>query len=307
MTTMNTTKTGADFSDTIDVDRHPLFGPFDRMPNHYRGPHRLGHHGWLNLASRLERREEIASVRSAMAANQRVLDVGGGTGELTRAVAAEVGHCTTVEPHRQRVATLRGAAESAAIDTTTIGTAADTAAIRAVPGRAEELPFADGSFDAVMAAWVLPYVDDLELAIREMARVCDPSRPEAKIVLIGGAPDNELVSLLNETCVPLAGEPHDHQGFLLATAARVLAGLGYSRLTLWRTEAALHFPEPSLERRVATAAAVLGDFWYEGHPRIADMRAALTPVLRRHFRYRPHAVGDQGVVLVARPAHVFPS
>lgn len=283
MTTLDTPLTALD--SLVCAQARWLFGPVDRMPARYRGPHHLSHRGWLNFAERLERSEEIAAILAALTGSQRVLDVGGGTGELTRAVAAEVGSCTTVEPHRNRVKTLR----------------TGPVTIRALPGHAEALPFPDRSFDAVMAAWVLPYVDDLALAVREMVRVCDDTDPAARIVLICGGPDNELVSLLNQACVPLADEPHDHQGFLLATAARILVETGWSELTLWRTEAALLFPEHSLDDRVAAAAAVLVDFWYEGHPHAVEMAAALESVLRRHFAQRPHAIGDQGVVLVARP------
>lgn len=272
----------------VDAVFRPLFGPFDRMPTEYRGPHRLSHHGWLNFVERLERREEIAALRAAVATSRRVLDVGGGTGELTRAVAAQVGHCTTVEPHERRVASLRADDERE-----------QSAGVEVLSGRAESLPFPDGSFDTVMACWVLPYVDDPEQAVREMARVCDAGTPGARVVLIGGTPDNELVGMLNEACVPVAGEAHDHQGYLLGTAVRVLAGLGFTDVALHRTEAAVHFPETDPEDRLDAAAAVLADFWYEGHPRVQDMREALRPVLRRHFARRPHAVGDQGVVLVA--------
>ncbi|MGC5401313.1 class I SAM-dependent methyltransferase [Streptomyces sp. DT20] len=277
-------------TDVLEVRRHPLCGPSDRMPVRYRGPHRLGHAGWLGFTGRLERREEIALVRSATAANHRVLDVGGGTGELTRAVASQLGHCTTVEPHGSRVATLNAHAGDSR-----------TGTVEPVPGHAESLPFPDRSFDAVLAAWVLPYVDDLEQSVREMARVCDIGHPQARIVLIGGAPDNELVGLLNETCVPLSGEPLDHQGFLLATAAEILAPLGFRHFSLHRTEAALHFPETAPEERVHAAAGSLVNLWYEDHPRAPDMRRAIAPALRRHFARRPHAIGDQGVALIARP------
>jgi SAM-dependent methyltransferase len=269
-----------------EVAEHPWCGPADRRPVRYRGPHRLGRDGWVNFASRLERGEEIAIVRAAVADNKRVLDVGGGTGEIAHAVAAQVGRCTTVEPHADRVASLRASGDGV---------------IDVHPGHAESLPFAHGAFDAVYATWVLPYVDDPRRAVREMARVCDASAPDAKVVLIGGAPDNELVGMLNEVCVPLAGEEPDHQGYLLATAAAVLAEHGFGRFSLHRTEAALHFPEVSVDERVDAACAVLGDFWYEGHPRVEDMRAALRPRVRRHFLHRPHAVGDQATVLVARP------
>lgn len=290
---MNTTTTSAPGLDAAAVRTNPMCGPLDRLPTRYRGPHRLSHGGWLDFAGRLERREEISLVCAATAGNRRVLDVGGGTGELTRAVAVQLGHCTTVEPHSQRVATLEAHAEAGTIEI--------------VPGRAESLPFADSTFDAVIATWILPYVDDLAQSVREMARVCDVDHPEAKIVLIGGAPDNELVNILNQACVPLAGEPHDHQGFLLAAAAEVLADQGFPEFALLRTEAALHFPEADLDDRVRAASTTLVNFWYEGHPESAAMRRATEPVLREHFERRPHAIGDQGTILVARPRRYSPT
>ncbi|MEV7781366.1 methyltransferase domain-containing protein [Kitasatospora sp. NPDC088351] len=276
--------------DATGVRTHPLCGPADRMPAAYRGPHRLSHGGWLDFTSRLERREEISLICSTTAANKRALDVGGGTGDLTRAVAVQLGHCTTVEPHSQRVATLTERAEEGG-----------TGTIEIIPGHAESLPFPDASFDVVFATWILPYVDDLERSVAELARVCDRTDPEAKVVLIGGADDNELVSILNETCVPLAGEPHDHQGYLLATAAELLSTHGFHDFSLYRTEAALHFPEPDLDDRVRAATTTLVNFWYEDHPDAGAMRQAIAPALRRHFARRPHAIGDQGAVLVARP------
>ncbi|MER6912679.1 methyltransferase domain-containing protein [Streptomyces sp. NPDC000594] len=276
--------------DAAGVRDHPLCGPLDRWPAEYRGPHRLSHTGWLDFTSRLERREEVAAVRSAVLPNRRVLDVGGGTGELTRAIAAQLGHCTTVEPHRSRVATLRESAETGGIGT-----------IEILPGHAESLPFSDASFDAVLASWILPYVDDIERSVAELARVCDPAHPEAKVVLIGGSADNELVSILNESCLTLVGEDHDHQGYLLATAAQALSRHGFGDFALHRTEAALHFPEPDPEERVRAAASTLVNFWFEDHPRSEELRTAIAPSVRRHFARRPHAIGDQGVVLIARP------
>jgi SAM-dependent methyltransferase len=288
--------------DAAGVRTHPWCGPADRRPAAYRGPHKLSARGWLSFVERLERREEIAVIRACLAGNRQVLDVGGGTGEITRQVAVDLGQCVTVEPHGQRLETLRvGDGDRRP------GTGADADMGKAPgildvhPGRAERLPFPDDSFDAVLSTWVLPYVDDLPAAVGEMARVCDATRPEAKIVLIGGAPDNELVALLNEVCVPIASEPRDHQGFVLSTAAAVLAGQGFGRFSLFRTEAAVHFPEPSPDERARAAAEVLVAFWYDGHPKADHMRAALVPALLRHFARRPHAIGDQGVVLVARP------
>jgi len=41
-------------------------------------------------------------------------------------------------------------------------------------GRAEQLPFDDASCDVVLAATVLCFVPDAEVAIRELARVLEP-------------------------------------------------------------------------------------------------------------------------------------
>jgi len=270
-----------------EVRAHPWCDPVG-MPSDYRGPHELSRDGWVNFSRRLERREELSAIRATAAGHQRVLDIGGGTGELARAVAADLGRCTTVEPHRDRVAVL-------AADDGTSGT------LEVHPGHAEALSLPDRSFDFVYAAWVLPYVDDVRASVREIARVCDPSAPNAVVAIIGGAPDNELVGLLNRVCVPLADEPADHQGLLLAVAAEELAGCGFPRFALQRTESALHFPEPAVTDRVTAASTILADFWYASHPQVAAMRRALEPALEEHFARRPFAVGDQGVVLVARP------
>ncbi|MBP5935514.1 class I SAM-dependent methyltransferase [Streptomyces acidiscabies] len=272
-----------------DILEDPALGPRDRMPVHYRGPREVTAAGWVDFAGRLERGEEISLIQSLTAANRRVLDVGGGSGELARAVAARIGRCTAVEPHDQLVESIGGEAD-------------DTGPVDVFKGSAELLPFADAAFDAVYCAWVLPYVSDIGKAIAEMVRVCDSSDPDAKVIVMSGGSGNELLNLLNEVCIPVADEPYDHHGYLLSTAAGVLAEHGFSRFSLHRTEASIRFDEVGASERAATAAAVLTNFWYERHPKAADIRAALEPALVRHFGRRPHGIGDQGIALVARPA-----
>ena len=269
------------------VLEHPALGPHDRMPTRYRGPRRVGGDGWTGFATRLERGEELSLIRGLTAANRRVLDVGGGIGELARTVAARIGHCTTIEPHAQLVESMQG------------GTTSDAVSVFA--GTAEDLPFPDNSFDAVYGAWVLPFVDDLDKAVTEMVRVCDPNHPESKIVLINGGAGSEVLKLFNEVCAPVSGDPYDHHGYLLATAARLLAEHGFDAFSLHRTEASVRFDEESRAERAATAAAVLTGFWYETHPKAEDVRAALEAALDHHFSARPHAIGDQAAILVARP------
>jgi demethylmenaquinone methyltransferase/2-methoxy-6-polyprenyl-1,4-benzoquinol methylase len=57
--------------------------------------------------------------------------------------------------------------------------AAETKRIRLVEASAQELPFEDGSFDALTAAYVLRYLDDLPAGLAELARVLRPGATAA--------------------------------------------------------------------------------------------------------------------------------
>ncbi len=104
----------------------------------------------------------------AVEANQHVLDVACGTGMVSRALVARYGcRVTGVD---QSVEMLQGARKRLS------GTAAD-AAVTLVEGRAEALPFADASFDALTATYLLRYVDDVEATLRELVRVVVPGGP----------------------------------------------------------------------------------------------------------------------------------
>jgi SAM-dependent methyltransferase len=90
-------------------------------------------------------------------APRRVLEVGGGPGELAermqRELRAEV-RFVDISPRMVDLARSRG--------------------IGAEVGDAQVLPFADGSFDTVVAAWMLYHVPDLDRALAELERVLEP-------------------------------------------------------------------------------------------------------------------------------------
>lgn len=92
---------------------------------------------------------------------QRVLDVACGTGALTEAVAERVGP-------RGAVAGLDANPEMLAVARRKHG------AIEWHDGRAESLPFADASFDAVVSQFGMMFFDDRAAALREMRRVLRP-------------------------------------------------------------------------------------------------------------------------------------
>ena len=57
--------------------------------------------------------------------------------------------------------------------------AAETNRVRLVEAPAQELPFEDGSFDGLTAAYLLRYLDDLPAALGELARVLRPGATAA--------------------------------------------------------------------------------------------------------------------------------
>lgn len=88
---------------------------------------------------------------------RRVLEIGGGQGELAARMTHELGadvHFLDVSPRMVELARARG--------------------IDAQVGDAQELPFPDGAFDTVVAAWMLYHVPDLEAAFGEITRVLSP-------------------------------------------------------------------------------------------------------------------------------------
>ncbi len=87
----------------------------------------------------------------------RVLDLGAGTGKLTTALVARGLEVVALDPSRPMLAELRRACPSA----------------EALEGRAEAIPLADGSVDAVVVAQAWHWFD-AERAAVEIARVLRP-------------------------------------------------------------------------------------------------------------------------------------
>jgi SAM-dependent methyltransferase len=99
-----------------------------------------------------------------------VLEVGGGPGELAARIAAELGCDVTmldVSPRMVELARERG--------------------VDAQVGDVQQLPFADGSFDCAVAAWMLFHVPDIDRGLAELGRVL---RPGGRLVAVTNAEEH---------------------------------------------------------------------------------------------------------------------
>lgn len=126
-----------------------------------------------DLAARLERRakaeDEVAARETylgllGIASGERVLDVGCGSGAVTREIARRVGSrglAVGVDPSLALLTVARELAQGAGVG--------DRVEFR--EGNALRLPFPDNSFDAVVCVTVLSHVPRGEAAIPELVRV----------------------------------------------------------------------------------------------------------------------------------------
>jgi SAM-dependent methyltransferase len=100
---------------------------------------------------------EFAFEAVAAAKPRRVLEVGGGEGELAERIRGELGTEVIGIDQSERMVEIQ---RSKGID--------------ARVGDVQGLPFGDGEFDVVVAAWMLYHVSDLDLGLAEIARVLKP-------------------------------------------------------------------------------------------------------------------------------------
>ncbi len=120
----------------------------------------------LTLGKEGRFRERLVQL-AALDPNESVLDVGCGTGALALAAKAAVGsggQVCGVDPSPEMIARARRKAAKAGVD------------VRFDMAAVEELPFADGTFDAVLSTLVLHHLTDdgLRQGLGEIVRVLKP-------------------------------------------------------------------------------------------------------------------------------------
>lgn len=118
-------------------------GPFEEHTERYEDW--FEDHPWVYQA-------ELRAVKSLLPANGHGVEIGVGSGRF----AAPLGIKTGVEPSPR------------------MGKIAKEQGIRVLDGVAENLPFGDAEFDFVLMVTVICFVDDIDLSIKEAARILKP-------------------------------------------------------------------------------------------------------------------------------------
>ena len=125
-----------------------------------------------------------------------VLDVGCGPGALTEELVRRLGavHVTAVDPTDQFVSACRERFPEVTV----------------AQAGAEDIPFADGRFDAALAQLVVSFMVDALAGIREMARVTRPGGV-ISVCMWANGPEMELLHLANSSAEAVApGHPGLH-------------------------------------------------------------------------------------------------
>lgn len=110
-------------------------------------------------------------------AEDLVLDLAGGSGQLGRYLAERAAFAVVVDLTREMLET--GAAAAAG---------AETRNVLFAEGDATDLPFPGSQFDVVVSRFAFHHFDDPALAAREMARVCRPGGNVAVIDIVAEDP-----------------------------------------------------------------------------------------------------------------------
>jgi ubiquinone/menaquinone biosynthesis C-methylase UbiE len=176
---------------------------------------------------------------AAIKAGQRVLDVACGTGVLAREAAGRGAPVTGLDRNEGMLATARRMAP----------------AVEWKAGRAEQLPFPDAGFDAVVSQFGLMFFDDRAQAVREMRRVLKPGGRLAVAVWdrLDNSPGYAAMAALLERLFGrrIAGELHAPFALGDAGALRALfAQAGMRDVTVTTSAGTARFP--SIEAWVRT-------------------------------------------------------
>jgi len=231
----------------------------------------------------------IVADAAGIKAGQRVLDVACGTGVLAREAASRGAPVTGLDRNEGMLAMARRIAP----------------AVEWKTGRAEQLPFPDAGFDAVVSQFGLMFFDDRAQALREMRRVLKPGGRLAVAVwdrLENSPGYAAMAALLERLFGPrIAGELHAPFALGDADALRALfaeAGLGKAKVATHAGTARF----PSIESWVRTDVKgwTLADLIDDDQYALLQREAAVA--LRRYAKVDGIVMFDAPALIVSAAA-----
>ncbi|EAW16829.1 uncharacterized protein NFIA_001780 [Aspergillus fischeri NRRL 181] len=242
---------------------HPLLGPYP-LPEGLPGKSMRNEPAWRRLQGHLFLKDD-EKMSSVLEGHQTILDIGGGLEDIL----------DTASTRNKSVETLATLFNN--------------------------LPYADAQFDCVVATMILDYIDDLRGFLLEVVRVVDKSSSNARVILIQGAPYNEVQRLVNTVCTPLSGKNMGpaHQGMLLYSAMKILADIGFGRTSFHPLSTSYSFDENSPSDRSNELAEMLCDVWFPGEEKHEQMKQQLISPIENLLRDHPGFLQNELVILEA--------
>ncbi len=177
------------------------------MPDSYDEEYFLDREAWPDF------RREADTLLASVPASARVLEIGCGSGELLRRLAGRGGVAVGVDISAAGLGLARGRA----------GRGPKGGPMRLICARAEDLPFATGAFDAVVAQHLVEHLREPARALREWRRVLKPGGRLALVTPNAAYPDPSHFydashcSLFDETALRSALEGAGFQVIHLST------------------------------------------------------------------------------------------
>ncbi|RHZ66731.1 uncharacterized protein CDV56_106315 [Aspergillus thermomutatus] len=246
---------------------HPLLGPYP-LPDGRRGKSMRNESAWGQLQGHLRvTNDERTKLSSVLEVHQRVLDIGGALKDFLGQESA-----------RNKL-------------------------VETLPSALINLLYPDARFEAVIATLILDYIDDLRGFLLEVVRVVNKSSSNARVILIQGAPYNEVHKLMNTMCTPLSGKNAGpaHQGLLLHSASKILAEMGFGRTSLHPLSTSYSFNEDSSSDRSNKLAEMFQNVWFTGEEKYEQMKQQLVFPIENLLHDHPGFIQNDLVIMEAVP------
>lgn len=204
--------------------------------------------GWLDFQMEAEALTKLARI----APTTRVLEVGCGSGELLRRLAARARLAVGVDLSQEGLRLARSRAGGGRLGRTQL-----------LYARAESLAFKDGSFDAVVAQHLLEHLHEPVEALREWRRVLRPGGTMALVTPNAIHPDPALFHDPAHVCLftlETLRSTLESAGFMVAHLSTLFPYLGQGRLarslSIRIAPLARHLPGLAHSGRSLVAAAI---------------------------------------------------